>query len=224
MTKGGGRRGLIGGETAPSPASTPIQQMTMTSPGQLSPVLLPLPLRPPCLHKTLLPLHLSRHSCHLSCRHGRLLLGENGQSLILKQHAPAVVLRCRPKKGKFRKSTAAVPRLHRHRRRASLLVNPPLNHPSSRYRHQYSWHCRHPHHRRLYRSGERRRCQHNRHQRLLQTYVRLLLQPPRPQRPPRPLNHPCSQCHHQYSWRCRHPCRRRLYRRGERRCRQRHRH
>jgi hypothetical protein len=87
-TKGGGRRGLRGGETALSPVLTPCQQkttMTISSPVPASPS--PM-LPPPHLHKRS---HPSRHLRHRSCRH-------QGSRRLAKLRASAVVLRFWPKK------------------------------------------------------------------------------------------------------------------------------
>jgi hypothetical protein len=97
---------------------------------------------------------------------------------------PAVLLRFWPKKGKYRKWTAAAHRLRlcRHRRQASLLSTLMMNHPCSRRYHQYFWLCRRPCHRRLYRRVGRHHCQWP-----LLAYVHLRLQP---SRPPKPLLRP----------------------------------
>jgi hypothetical protein len=160
-TKGGGRHGLRGGETALSPALTPIQRKMTIPLGQPAPVARSPLLRPPHLHKCFHPSwHLChrlcchhqscrRHRscrCHRSCHHIRHPRRGKGPRRTVKLRTPAVVLRFWPKKGKFCKSTDAFHCLslrclhchrHHHPRRANLPSSSRTSHPCSRRHHQH---------------------------------------------------------------------------------------
>ncbi len=111
-----GRRGLRGGATAPSPASTPKQRRTTSPPGRPVPAPPSLTLRTPYLHKHLSLLHLSQHRLHRCYwqrrprqrrrrlhhrwyrnhrlfHHSQLPHRENGQRPSAKRLAPVAVLR-----------------------------------------------------------------------------------------------------------------------------------